>query len=71
MPPVIDLEKCDACGLCVEVCSEDVFYGSKKDSPPHITYREECWHCGACEVECHRAAISFYIPIPMRAKGRP
>lgn len=66
MPPRIDLEKCNGCGLCREVCSEDVFYGSTAKQVPQITYPEECWHCGACAVECPREAIRFYIPLPMR-----
>jgi adenylylsulfate reductase, subunit B len=70
MPPKIDSEKCDACGRCVEVCSEDVFYGSTVKRHPVISYPEECWHCGACDVECPKDAIYFYIPLPMRAKGR-
>ena len=71
MPPKIDSEKCDACGLCVEVCSEDVFFGSKAKETPKIAYPEECWHCGACFVECSRDAIRFYIPLPMRVKRKP
>ncbi len=66
MPPIIDIDKCDNCGICVEVCSENVFYGSKSKKPPEVNYAEECWHCGACYVECHKEAIQFYIPLPMR-----
>ncbi len=28
MPPEIDYEKCIACGACVDVCAEDVFFGT-------------------------------------------
>ncbi len=28
MPPEIDYERCIACGACVDVCAEDVFFGT-------------------------------------------
>ena len=30
MPPIINESKCIKCGVCVDICSEDVFFGSKK-----------------------------------------
>lgn len=66
MPPKIDTDKCNACGHCVDVCSEDVYYGSQPKENPVVTYPAECWHCGACAVECPRHAIRFYIPLYMR-----
>ena len=35
MPPVINEEKCIKCNKCAEICSEDVFYGSKKRGVPN------------------------------------
>ncbi|MBW1737390.1 MAG: ferredoxin family protein [Deltaproteobacteria bacterium] len=66
MPPIIDSQRCDGCGLCVEVCSEDVFHGSEPKTVPMVTYPDECWHCGACYVDCPKSAIRFRIPLPMR-----
>ena len=66
MPPAIDPEKCIECGLCVEICSEDVFLDSVIGEVPEITYADECWHCGACVLDCPTGAISLYIPLPMR-----
>ncbi|MBW2031133.1 MAG: 4Fe-4S binding protein [Deltaproteobacteria bacterium] len=30
-----------------------------------VTYPEECFHCGACLLDCPENAISYRIPIPM------
>lgn len=66
MPPVIDKEKCTSCGKCVDMCSEDVFFGSKEKEPPLVTYPEECWHCNACILVCPvEGAITLRIPLPM------
>ena len=66
MPPVIDKEKCSACGVCASVCPMDVFFGSKPKEIPVITYPEECWHCSACVVDCPvEGAIKLRMPLPM------
>ena len=28
MPPILEKDKCTACGNCVDICPMDVFYGS-------------------------------------------
>lgn len=66
MPPVIHPEKCLRCGLCAEICPEDVFLGSRRKTVPKITYGDECWHCGACVLDCPNQAITLYVPLPMR-----
>lgn len=66
MPPVIDREVCAPCGICVEVCPEDVFSGSVEGEVPTVTYADECYHCSACVVDCPVDAITLYIPLPMR-----
>jgi len=70
LPPKIKLEKCNACGHCVDLCSEDVFYKSQTKKTPVVTYPAECWHCGACAIECPQDAICFYIPLYMRVAGK-
>ena len=66
MPPIIDANKCICCGKCVDVCAEDVFYGSKKGECPTITYPRECWHEAACVLECPvEGAVRLRIPLPM------
>jgi NAD-dependent dihydropyrimidine dehydrogenase PreA subunit len=66
MPPIIDSEKCEYCAVCVEICPEDVFFGSKDKEEPDVIYPEECSHCAACVVDCPTEALSLYFPLPMR-----
>ena len=66
MPPVIDTEKCIPCSVCVEVCPEDVYYGSPRKVIPTVAYPDECFHCAGCVIDCPTDAISLYIPLPMR-----
>ena len=66
MPPVIDKVKCVPCGICVDVCPEDVFCGSKDKEVPEVTYPEECYHCAGCVIDCPKEAVSLYIPLPLR-----
>ncbi len=65
MPPIINKDRCSTCGTCVNVCPQDVFFGSKKKAVPAITYPEECWHCNACVLDCPKGAIELRIPLPM------
>jgi len=72
MPPVINSEKCERCGNCVEICSDDVFFGSTKKELPEVNYPKECSHCNACVEECPvEGAINIRIPLPMMLLYRP
>jgi adenylylsulfate reductase subunit B len=66
MPPVIDSEKCIPCSICVEVCPEDVFFGSPRKVIPTVAYADECFHCAGCVTDCPTDAISLYFPLPLR-----
>jgi adenylylsulfate reductase, subunit B len=63
MPPVIDNGKCIKCGICVDVCPVDVYYGSKEDELPNIAYGEDCYFCSACILECPQNAITLRYPL--------
>ncbi len=66
MPPVIDKNKCNSCGKCVEICEGDVFYGSRQGEIPTIAYPEECWHEASCVSVCPvPGAIRLRTPLPM------
>jgi adenylylsulfate reductase subunit B len=68
MPPEIDYSRCSGCGTCVNVCAEDVFFGTKgfglKGEKPTITYPDVCYHCYLCVKECPTQAISLRTPLP-------
>ncbi|MDP2647090.1 MAG: ferredoxin family protein [Desulfobacterales bacterium] len=66
MPPVINQDLCISCGQCVDICSEDVFFGSEEGRIPVITHPKECWHCNACVLDCPvQGAVTLRIPLPM------
>ncbi len=65
MPPIIDPTKCTGCGICVDVCSEDVFFGSEKGKVPAVMYPEFCVHFNCCAYECpEEGAIKLRLPLP-------
>jgi len=75
MPPVIDTEKCAACGTCVHVCAEDVFFGTtgfgkKEGQKPVVTHPEVCYHCYLCVLECKSHAIRLLTPMAMTVPYR-
>jgi len=63
MPPVIDRELCTACGTCEDICPGDVIVIVNEQ--PELSYPEECFHCGACLLDCPEGAINYRIPLPM------
>lgn len=69
MPPVIDRERCSACGTCEDICPGDVI--AMVDERPELAYPDECFHCGACLLDCPEEAISYRIPLPMMLPTYP
>lgn len=63
MPLEVDREKCDGCGLCVEICPIDTLR-LDEEGRPYDKYNE-CWYCGCCEAECPRKAIRILLPYPV------
>lgn len=52
----LDSTKCKGCGVCIEVCPQQVFTLSGKRS--NIQDRDACLECGACARNCIREAIT-------------
>ena len=67
MPPEIDYDKCTGCRQCIDVCAEDVFFGSiaREEEKPVVTYPEACFHCYLCQRECPEDAIRIRTPLVM------
>ena len=63
MPPKFN-ENCISCFKCVEICPGDIL----REGPerPLVAYPDECWHCGACMMDCPAEAIRLDLPIWMR-----
>jgi ferredoxin len=54
--PIIDLQLCNGCGKCVEVCPTKAL--SMKDGEAIVDSPEACGYFGLCESVCPVQAIS-------------
>ncbi len=55
--PVLDTQKCTACGLCAQVCGLDVIVRNG-NSYPTINRAAYCHACGHCVAICPQGALS-------------
>jgi len=60
MPPVFDKGKCIGCGICEDICMADAIRLTESNAP-YVKYPHECWHCGACRMDCPTKAISIEL----------
>ncbi|MBA7672054.1 Ferredoxin-2 [subsurface metagenome] len=56
MAAVVDKDKCDGCGECVDVCPVDVI---ELQSEKAVINNDECIDCGVCVEICPNQAISL------------
>ena len=59
MGPIIDIFKCDGCGVCVKMCPPQVI-GLIKDKAAILV--DLCEECGICNDVCPINAIRFELP---------
>lgn len=53
----INLKICTGCGICEDVCPNDVIRSDKNTQLPFIAYQDDCSTCFICEEECPEKAI--------------
>lgn len=64
----IDLELCNGCGRCADVCPMDVLRVDVMTHKPAVRYPEDCMTCFACEEICPVKCIlvgPFRVPTPL------
>jgi MinD superfamily P-loop ATPase len=59
--PVIDYEKCDGCGKCVDICAFDALTTQPTSHVPQLI-SHFCEGCGACAAVCPQGAITM-VPV--------
>lgn len=68
MPVEIDRSLCTGCKLCMESCPEDVFKWDHRSNVPCVFRPDECFHCGACIMDCPGHCIHLVLPLPLRPR---
>ena len=56
MPAVVDPEKCEGCGDCVESCPSEAIEIAEEKAQVKV---EDCVDCEACVDECPTEAITM------------
>ncbi|WP_132995392.1 nucleotide-binding protein [Sporanaerobacter acetigenes] len=54
--PIMDDDKCTACGACVEVCQFNALAKVRKNI---VLFEKLCHSCGACQIACKYDAINY------------
>jgi NAD-dependent dihydropyrimidine dehydrogenase PreA subunit len=64
--PVIDVEQCISCRICVEGCPVHCLdlgrHGQEKHEHPFIAEPKACIACGFCAIDCPVEAILLAVP---------
>ena len=65
---VVDLTRCDGCGICVDSCPTDVLRNDPRAQKVVIAYAADCQACYLCQDDCPQDAIvvSFSSANPRR-----
>ncbi|MBW1851337.1 MAG: 4Fe-4S binding protein [Deltaproteobacteria bacterium] len=57
MKIMVDKELCIGCGICSEMCPEDVLEIDEDEEVCKVVNPDDCVECKACEVNCEYGAI--------------
>lgn len=61
MPPKIDKEKCDGCGICIFQCGAFCFAFNPDEYKVYLASGKDCVDCFICEEKCPPKAITMVI----------
>jgi NAD-dependent dihydropyrimidine dehydrogenase PreA subunit len=53
----LEQEACIGCGMCLEVCPQEVFAMAQGSKKVRISELDACMECGACRMNCPVGAI--------------
>jgi len=56
--PVIKVEWCKGCGICVEFCPKDALILDEQEKA-QLAHPDDCNGCGMCELRCPDLAIEL------------
>ncbi len=58
----IDIEKCEACGECIDICGDELLSMIEEDGQEYAEYTgdiDDCLGCYSCEEVCEYDAVSI------------
>lgn len=58
----IDIEKCEACGDCVDTCPSEVIAVVEENGKKYAEYSgdpDDCLGCYSCEEVCEEGAVTI------------
>lgn len=58
----IDIEKCEACGDCVDTCPTEVIAMAEENGKKYAMYSgdsDDCLGCYSCEEVCEEGAVTI------------
>ena len=56
MPAIVELEKCEGCGDCVEACATGAIV---MENDKAVIKNDDCCECSACVDGCQQRAITM------------
>lgn len=57
MYPKIQVDLCDRCGICIEICPSEVY--QMGEEIVEVAFPEECIECGACVKQCPAECVAL------------